>query len=637
MTPVWWLLAFIPLLVALYFLKLKRQEMVISSTYLWKRSLEDLHVNSPFQRLRRSLLFLLQLLILCCLIAAAWEPRVASVEAGGRNLIVLIDNSASMNARENDGTRLEIARRQALELIDKLGPGDRMALLSFASGTTMLQPLTSDQTLLESKVNSLESTSLPTDLRQALVVANSLAETLSSAEIHVVGDGCYGDLSTVPDEIKRLNLNFRGVATPLENTAIIEADARHTYGRERRLEIFGLVKNYTGEAREVTVSLSGAVDGEPVDAKTLELSPGEARSVLFDGTALDPGIVLLELDEEDAFPADNRVSLEIAAPRVCSVRAVGPHNPWLEKALRSIPFVRYERFGLAEHLANPVTEAEAAGAECSVIVFNGEAPPRLPDVPAIYIACHPPLPEGMESAKTVETPVIIDWDRTHPVNSFLVYTDIYIEKARIFEDSPHYRSLVEVEEGGLIGVLTSRREDGTRALSLVVGFDILDSDWPIFRYSFPFFFTNALRWLTSAQETGKARWRTGEPLVAIQAIRKTAADESTEVDLRFKTPSGKYLEAQVEKDGTVVLGTAEEVGVYELLETAELKRRFPVALLSESESNLAPKKSLDFGEFQVRVEEREEESARDLWWWFALAAFVVMMLEWYVYNRRVYV
>ena len=43
----------VPLLLLLYFLKLKRHEMLVSSTLLWKRAVQDLQVNAPFQRLRR--------------------------------------------------------------------------------------------------------------------------------------------------------------------------------------------------------------------------------------------------------------------------------------------------------------------------------------------------------------------------------------------------------------------------------------------------------------------------------------------------------------------------------------------------------------------------------------------------------
>ena len=63
----WWqwaiLAAVPPAIVALYFLKLKRRPLEVPSTYLWRRSIEDLHVNTIWQRLRRNLLLFLQLLL----------------------------------------------------------------------------------------------------------------------------------------------------------------------------------------------------------------------------------------------------------------------------------------------------------------------------------------------------------------------------------------------------------------------------------------------------------------------------------------------------------------------------------------------------------------------------------------------
>ena len=56
----WWQWAILacvpPAIVALYFLKLKRLPVEVPSTYLWRRSIEDLHVNSLWQKLRKNLL-----------------------------------------------------------------------------------------------------------------------------------------------------------------------------------------------------------------------------------------------------------------------------------------------------------------------------------------------------------------------------------------------------------------------------------------------------------------------------------------------------------------------------------------------------------------------------------------------------
>ena len=71
----WALLAVVPpAIVALYFLKLRRQPLEVPSTYLWQKSIEDLHVNSLWQRIRQSLLLYLQLLLLLLVIFALLRP-----------------------------------------------------------------------------------------------------------------------------------------------------------------------------------------------------------------------------------------------------------------------------------------------------------------------------------------------------------------------------------------------------------------------------------------------------------------------------------------------------------------------------------------------------------------------------------
>src|SRR5260221_12104359 len=102
----WALVAIVPpAIVALYFLKLRRQPLEVPSTYLWHKSIEDLHVNSLWQRIRQSLLLYLQLLLILLLIFALLRPGWRSSELSGGRYIFLIDNSASMNSTDVSPSR----------------------------------------------------------------------------------------------------------------------------------------------------------------------------------------------------------------------------------------------------------------------------------------------------------------------------------------------------------------------------------------------------------------------------------------------------------------------------------------------------------------------------------------------------
>ncbi|MGB9634214.1 MAG: BatA domain-containing protein, partial [Chloroflexaceae bacterium] len=95
-----------PAIVAMYLLKLRREERTVSSTFLWQRMVRDVEANAPWQKLRRNLLLLLQLLLMLLLVFALARPYLAAQGISGRNLIIIIDHSASMGATDEPPTRL---------------------------------------------------------------------------------------------------------------------------------------------------------------------------------------------------------------------------------------------------------------------------------------------------------------------------------------------------------------------------------------------------------------------------------------------------------------------------------------------------------------------------------------------------
>src|SRR6266496_1841235 len=106
----------IPSLLILYFLKLRRREFTVPSTLLWKKAIQDLQVNAPFQRLRKNLLLLLQMLLLLLLVLAFARPVTNYTQGAGKLAVIAIDRSASMSAADVNGhRRLDEAKRLARE------------------------------------------------------------------------------------------------------------------------------------------------------------------------------------------------------------------------------------------------------------------------------------------------------------------------------------------------------------------------------------------------------------------------------------------------------------------------------------------------------------------------------------------
>src|SRR5512139_1510793 len=104
-----WLIGLILPLIALYVLKARRDERVVSSTWLWAAAARDLLARSPFRRLVAEVSLLLEALALV-LLALAWARPAARAEGvSGDHLALIVDTSASMSAMANEGvSRFEL-------------------------------------------------------------------------------------------------------------------------------------------------------------------------------------------------------------------------------------------------------------------------------------------------------------------------------------------------------------------------------------------------------------------------------------------------------------------------------------------------------------------------------------------------
>ena len=105
-------------IIALYFLKHRRRQVIISSTQLWKRVLEHQIENSLFEKLRRYLSILLAVATGLLVAMSIARPEMEWLTGKSKKTVIVLDTSPTMQARMNDGkTRWEHAVEAANKVV----------------------------------------------------------------------------------------------------------------------------------------------------------------------------------------------------------------------------------------------------------------------------------------------------------------------------------------------------------------------------------------------------------------------------------------------------------------------------------------------------------------------------------------
>lgn len=666
-------LAFLPVVVAMYLLKLRRDEALVPSTLLWLKLVSDVEANAPWQRLRRSLLLLLQLLLVLILAFLAARPFVERPAGLAGDIVLVIDTSASMNATDVTPTRLDAAKAAAIDALKELPGGGRVSVVAAGRTARVVANGTDDIGNVKAAINAIAPSSDIGDLGDALRLASALAARSGDAEILVATDAA---LATPPVGTLEAPVRVLQVGREAKNEAIVALAVR-TSPSGLSHSAFISVANLGLEMAERRIQLYA--DGVLRDSRAMILDPQRKTDISIDDID-DPDhpasvveVRLVGKDEAssvapDPLAADDRAWAIVPPAQRRAILLVGEGDPYLETALSYLPDTELWGTTPARYASDVV---RPDGSAWDLIIFEGYLPTNLPLAPILAIAPPSSSPLGTV-AGTLTNPGIGSLDASDPILRFVDLTTVHIGEAVKMELPAWARPVIPGP--GTAPLLYSGTLAGRPAA--VMAFEPRRSDLPL-QVAFPVLLANLAGELLGGSETPQDAIAPGAPV--------TLAIPAGAIGVHVERPDGTAdeLVAPTGSAPSVTFARTDLLGVYTVTPIADPKAtpspgvpasaspsaaapaapaaspgaaptfrpsdpgapvRFAVGLLDVDESRIAPgdpakltamgRPAASPGTGGVGAASEPRPNARDeIWIPIVLLALLVLTIEWLVYER----
>lgn len=617
-----WALPIGGLIVVMYILKLRRKDVVVSSTFLWRQVIRDVQANAPFQKLRKNLLLFLQLIVAAFLIFALSRPFLKFLSTGGRNMVIIIDTSASMGSTDVNPSRLEVAKKKAHDLVRQRKPGDLVMILSASSRPRAATGFSKEGAELDRAIDGLALQETPTNMRDSLNLAADLVASRNNGDngdIELISDGGFESqgAGTSPDgtlqyALTNLNLGkthvaYYPVGIRQNNVGIIAVDFRRNLGADKTDQLLVVTHNYSSETKKFNEEIYA--EENLVDAHEITLKPNEEDTQPYDIPEPDKPVKMhVKLDVKDDLAADNQAALILKPRKTLKALLVGKENLFLENALKVDPSIELSK-----------SETLSGGKNYDVVIFNDSAPAKLPEGNYLFLHCTSDQ-SPVKVSGSMENVSAADVERDHPV---MRYFDLTQER---FGSSLKATPLgwgKEIAVGDSGSMVVAGEKNKMRAE--FVSFTINESMFPL-RIGFPIFIANSVRWLgTGNDDSESGQARTGE---AVTIPAPPGTDRVT-----ITKPDGTKQELRVSEKGGTVFDDANEVGVYSV-EGKGFSYPFAANLASASESDTTPHKSLSITDNPGAISGRKVADNMELLPLLALIALGVLGYEWWAFHRR---
>jgi Mg-chelatase subunit ChlD len=610
LAPVAFALALLlPVIIAFYLLKLRRTEREISSTYLWRKMIRDVEANAPWQKLKPSLLLFLQLLFLILLILAISRPFTLGQDQVGQTLILVIDSSASMSANDTQPTRLEAAKNRAVQIVDETPENSRVTVIEAGSEARLRVSSTQDRRLAHQSIEQIRAGMGGSQLGLALELASAIASRQPATDIVVLSDG----RGTLPQSLKlHGRLRFIPVGLSDKNQAISQFNLEYLTGGGS--QAFIQVTNYGRQA--IQRRLDVLADERVVSVYDLNIPAEGTLAVVAPDLPASAAVIEARLEGTDSLAVDDSALVIVRRPAPVKTALVSSGNLFLRTALSLLPNLQLSEFQPGETVPE---------GQFDLILYDRAVPITLPAQAAMLFIAPPKSTTFFKVTGQVETPSARVVDSENPLLRNVSLDGISILDSLEISLPAWATTAIagDLTNGSSVPLLMYGEQNRQRIA--VLAFDLSHSDFAL-NIAFPITLANTLSWLVPASAGSlPPAVQPGEPVL----INLPASVSQAIITL----PDGNKATVQAEGGRATFTGT-NLLGKYEVNWKDGIPAWFAINLFSPGESNIQPLDSLAGVEMQAESSASGAEAGQHEWWrWLAAVALLLLVVEWFVYQR----
>jgi len=338
------------------------------------------------QKIKNLLLMALRLLILALLVGAFARPYLTQASApatnanSNRGVVLMLDTSYSMRY----GNNFDKMKAAALQRIDSLGAGDRMALVEFNESASLLNRPTSDKGALRAALNTLKPSYAATRFYEAFSLAERVLGEFSGdqKELVVISDfqrngwNRSSRESVIGSDVKTETVNL--AVKEWSNVAIDSALLDQTsFNRTYSGRMVVRIRNYSKD-KPIVVPVSVSLNDKAAGKKDVTVSANSTEVAEFTGFDLPLGFSKghIRIETGDPLPIDNEFLFSIERREKMSVLVIDAGKPKQSLYLRQAYMSTAELpFNVTTMTASAVSPEEMAKHE--VVIINDV--PRLTD------------------------------------------------------------------------------------------------------------------------------------------------------------------------------------------------------------------------------------------------------------------